>query len=99
MERYDAEYGVETIKDIRGMRRLSTRYYPEIPDSEGDVFIVSKRGMRWDNLAYQYFNNQRLWFILARANGYANGSLLVPAGVRIRIPNLSTQQIEEILIN
>lgn len=99
MRRYESEYGVNEIKLESGRRRLSTRYYPIIEEKEGDFYIMSKRGMRWDNLAYQYYNNHSLWFILARANNSANGSLLVPSGVRIRIPSLGVDDIEELFLD
>lgn len=95
MERYEVEYGVRELKMQDGKRRLSTRYYPKIPFKSSDVFIVSKRGMRWDNLAYDYYGEASLWFMLARANNIVNGSLLVPPGLRIRIPNLSYVEIQE----
>lgn len=94
MERYEPEYGVEVLKMESGKRRLSTRYYPSIPIKNSDKFIVSKRGMRWDNLAYQFYRDQSLWFMIARANNIVNGSLVVPPGIRIRIPDLTNEEIE-----
>ena len=36
--------------DKSGVRVYSTTYYPEIPISNNDVFIVSREGDRLDNL-------------------------------------------------
>ena len=41
--------------DKSGVRVYSTTYYPEIPISNNDSFIVSKEGDRLDNLAHKYY--------------------------------------------
>jgi phage tail protein X len=52
-----------------------------------DTYIIAIQGDRLDNLAYKYFGDSRLWWILARANYLGKGDLTVPIGKQIRIPS------------
>lgn len=73
-----------------------TTRYPEIPLSESDIYVYTVQGDRFDTLAYQYYNDQSLWWIISIANTAIAGtdlptdlpqsSLLIPAGSQIRIP-------------
>ena len=79
--------------DKSGVRIYSTTYYPEIPISNNDAFIVSKEGDRLDNLAHKYYSDNRLWWVIAKANGIKGKSALKP-GENFRIP-LNIQRIIE----
>jgi hypothetical protein len=44
-----------------------------------------------DNLAFKYYKNPSLWWIIAQANNIGKGKLSVPAGLQLRIPiNVTT---------
>ena len=79
--------------DKSGVRVYSTTYYPEIPISNNDSFIVSKEGDRLDNLAHKYYSDNNLWWVIAKANGIKGKSALKP-GENLRIP-LNIQRIIE----
>ena len=79
--------------DKSGVRVYSTTYYPEIPISNNDSFIVSKEGDRLDNLAHKYYSDNTLWWVIAKANGIKGISALRP-GENLRIP-LNIQRIIE----
>ena len=79
--------------DKSGVRIYSTTYYPEIPISNNDSFIVSKEGDRLDNLAHKYYSDNNLWWVIAKANGIKGKSALKP-GENLRIP-LNIQRIIE----
>ena len=38
--------------------------YPEIPVDISDVYIITKIGERLDSLAYQYYNDPDLWWVI-----------------------------------
>ena len=70
--------------DKSGIRVLSTTYYPEIPIGNSDKFIMSKDGDRLDNLAYKYYRDNTLWWVIAKANGIrGKGALEVATPLRI----------------
>lgn len=76
---------VENDGSIRYVRRLSSIMYPEFNTSE-DTKILAQEGDRLDLLAKEFYGDESLWFVIAKANNLGKGSLNVPAGQIIRIP-------------
>jgi len=74
-----------------GVRYRSSTRYPDIPLSASDVFLYTMRGDRLDNLAYQFYGDPTLWWVLSVANpDLPNDSLYPTLGFQLRIPaNLS----------
>jgi len=72
--------------DKLGVRVYSTTYYPEIPLENADKFIYTKVGDRLDSLAYKYYNDITLWWVIAKANGLKGKPTLTPSEI-IRIPS------------
>ena len=61
--------------------------YPEIPRSESDIYVYTTIGDRYDTLAFQYYSDSTLWWVIANANSKTNkNSLTPPVGTQIRIP-------------
>lgn len=83
MNRYN---DIEIQKDKKGRRFRKTILLPIIEPSENDTYIVGMVGDRLDNLAFKYYQDSSLWWIIARANGLGNGDFTVPIGKQIRIP-------------
>ena len=79
--------------DKSGIRVYQTTYYPEIKISDNDVFILPKEGERLDSLAYKYYGDVSLWWIIAKANGI-KGVAVPPLDEPIRIPGNVTNIIE-----
>ena len=79
--------------DKSGIRVYQTTYYPEIKISDNDVFILPKEGERLDSLAYKYYGDVSLWWVIAKANGI-KGVAVPPLDEPIRIPGNITNIIE-----
>jgi nucleoid-associated protein YgaU len=63
------------------------KFYPNIPLSETDVYVITTIGDRLDNIAYSYYNDSTLWWVIAAANNNAtNGALYPIPGTQLRIP-------------
>ena len=63
------------------------KFYPNIPLSEYDVYVITTVGDRLDSLAYSYYNDATLWWIIAAANNNATKGALFPIpGTQLRIP-------------
>jgi phage tail protein X len=66
--------------------RASTRY-PNVVLSEEDIFIRTVRGDRLDKIAYKYYNDPDLWWVISIANpDLPNDSIYPTLGFQLRIP-------------
>lgn len=83
MNRYDS---VNINKDSNGRRYRTTTKLPIIEPSLDDTYIIGQIGDRLDNLAFKYYGDSSLWWIIARANNIGKGDFTVPLGQQIRIP-------------
>ena len=59
---------------------------PNIPLRSDDIYVAVETGDRLDTLAYQYYNDQTLWWIIASANNIHNACFGLKDGTVIRIP-------------
>lgn len=83
MKRY---INIPTIKRWDGKVNYKTAHYPEIPVSDSDIYVVSTETDYLDTLAYKYYRDPTMWFIIALANNIGNGRLSVEPGLQLRIP-------------
>lgn len=75
------------IKDRASQNmRYSSTFYPKIPFRQSDIYIYSRRLDRLDLLAFEFYEDQTLWWVIARANDLGKGGFQVPPGIRLRIP-------------
>ena len=61
-----------------------TTLYQRIPETNGDLHVISTEGDRLDNLAFQFYGDPSLWWYIAKANNLT--ALNVPAGKSLVIP-------------
>lgn len=81
--RYDFPNNINIIKD--GKKTYKTIFYPEVLESENDIFIFSKQGDRLDLLAHKYYGDATKWWIIAHANKI-KGTFILPRDIQLRIP-------------
>ena len=79
--------------DKSGVEVYRTTYYPQISVSDDDKFIYPKDGDRLDTLAYKYYGDTTLWWVIAKANGI-KGKVVVSVDEILRIPGNITRIIE-----
>ncbi len=62
--------------------------YPPIPLSIEDLYVTTSVGDRLDNLAYQFYKDKDLWWIISTANPNVirRDSFMIKPGIEIRIP-------------
>jgi len=73
-------------------RKLSTVIISTPPVRSGDVYIRITNVDRLDKLALLFYEDASLWWIIAIANGLGKGTLLVPQGLNLRIPDKTNIQ-------
>jgi nucleoid-associated protein YgaU len=84
MERYSNATILKTQQDIPYFK---SKFYPNIPLSENDVYVITTVGDRLDSLANSYYNDYTLWWVIAMANNNATKGALYPTpGTQLRIP-------------
>jgi len=75
------------LTNPQGKPYYKGKVYPNIPLSETDVYVITTIGDRLDSLAYSYYNDVNLWWIISAANNNAtNGSMFPAPGTQLRIP-------------
>jgi phage tail protein X len=79
---------IRTQKDTDGKRYLRSTIYPQIPETLDDIYIETEYGDRVDVLAYQFYSDPSLWWIITTANPekLRRDTYVCPAGLQIRIP-------------
>lgn len=89
MERYTSlSYKWPVNLDIDNKKR----YYPTILDitidiKNDDIYVITTYGDRLDLLAYQYYSDETLWWIIAAANPtLRKDSFFLEPGIQLRIP-------------
>ena len=83
-----------TFKRYDGKQVFRTTHYPKIPTTSSDIYIIANEMDYLDSLAYKFYRDVTLWWIIAQANGIKN-SLKAPTGKQLRIP----QNIDTIIAN
>ena len=78
-----------TINKTENGKRYYETVIPQEPQlAEFPLEYVATMGDRWDNLAYKFYGNAALWYVIASANGGYNGSIFVKPGTKIVVPEV-----------
>jgi nucleoid-associated protein YgaU len=83
MRRYN-----NTTTDTRwdGKRVYKTTSYPFIAPASTDLQVISNEADYLDTLAYKYYGDPTLYWIIANINNLGKGRMSVPPGLTLRIP-------------
>jgi phage tail protein X len=66
---------------------LESTIYPTIKPNDNDLYIISEAGDRLDLLAYKYYKDVSMWWIIATANNLNDANFFVKPGIQLRIPS------------
>ena len=85
MTRYDNKTTLKTSDD---KPYYKSKIYPTIPLSESDVYVITTIGDRPDYMAYTYYRDSELYWVISIANNnVTKGSLFPIPGTQMRIPS------------
>lgn len=89
---YDRYRDCNVLQSEDGTRFLATRDIIDIPISREDIYhtVQANEEYRLDIIAYQYYKNPLLWWVLAQANNIYDTINHPVSGDVIRIPSLYT---------
>lgn len=65
---------------------METTIYPKVSASNSDMYIVTDEGDRLDMLAYKYYKDPRMWWVIATANNLNDATYYIEPGIQLRIP-------------
>ena len=85
---------IKTFKTLNNnLRNKGTSYknaakYPIVPQQENDIYAITEWGDRFESLAFQFYGDVTLWWIISSANPdiVDFSSIFIPIGSQIRIP-------------
>ncbi len=83
MKRYNT---TPVTKRWDGKRVYKTTTYPIIEAQASDAIIISSETDYLDTLAYTYYGDPTLWWVIALANNLGKGRMSVPSGLQLRVP-------------
>jgi hypothetical protein len=75
-----------TKKTHDGREVYRPKIYPNIPLRDNDVYVMTETGDRLDTLAFEYYEDSTLWWIIACANNIHDAPLGFKEGTILRIP-------------
>jgi len=91
--RYD---NIPTKRLDDGKTVLQTNIFRPIPKRDDDIYILTQETDRLDLLANQFYEDPRLWWIIAHANNMITGDIGVTPGVQLRIPRDKFKVMNEV---
>jgi hypothetical protein len=83
MKRYES---TQVTNRFDGKRVYRTTQYPNILPDDTDLIITTCETDYLDTLAFKYYNDPTLWWVIALANNIGKGRMSVEAGLQLRIP-------------
>jgi phage tail protein X len=77
----------ESIDSTTKKRFYETLLDPTIDKNSTDIYVITVIGDRYDLLAWQYYSDAELWWIISAANPeLQKDSLYLEPGTQVRIP-------------
>ena len=76
----------ETKKTFDGREVYKPKFLPNIPLRDDDIYVATETGDRLDTLAFQFYGDSTLWWIIASANNIHDAPIGFPDGTILRIP-------------
>lgn len=75
-----------TKLNATGSLYYQTNIYPTIQPTNTDYYVITTVGDRLDLIAYDFYQDSSLWWIIASANALPGDSIYTPIGIQLRIP-------------
>jgi hypothetical protein len=85
MDKYITTPKVDTTRKIP---YYETVIPTDIPVEDLPFYYIAQDGDRLDTISNLFYNTPTNWWVIAKANKLVNGSITVPMGTRLFIPNI-----------
>ena len=78
---------IQVVKyNSTGSQYYTNNMYPDVPYSETDNYVITTVGDRLDLMAFDFYGDSELWWVIASANSLPGDSLVPVPGSQLRIP-------------
>lgn len=85
------QYIQKTKLNVTGSLYYQTNVYPTIEPTNTDYYVITTVEDRLDLLAFDFYQDSSLWWVIASANALPGDSIYPPIGIQLRIPtNIQT---------
>ena len=83
----DSRYASMRVrKTFDGKTVYKRKIYPNIPLNDSDIYVATETGDRLDTLAFDFYGDSKLWWIIASANNIHGAKFGFEDGTILRIP-------------
>tara|TARA_R110001592_G_scaffold311522_1_gene586408 strand:+ start:491 stop:796 length:306 start_codon:yes stop_codon:yes gene_type:complete len=80
-------------KTLSGKVGYIPTLYPSLEAANNDYYIIARAEDRLDLIAFDFYGDATLWWIIATANDIPGDSMYPPMGFQLRIPNNSSDAL------
>lgn len=81
---------IDTYKTDSGKVIYLPTRYPSVVTTNEDFYIIARAEDRLDLIAYDFYGDSTLWWVVSMANDLPQDSMFAPIGFQLRVPgNLS----------
>lgn len=78
---------IRTTKlNVTGSVYYQTNIYPTVEPTNNDYYVITTAEDRLDLLAFDFYKDTSLWWVIASANALPGDSIYPPVGIQLRIP-------------
>jgi len=74
------------IPSTSGNSMYAPTYYPDIEAKADDNYIITGTEDRLDLIAYDFYGDSTLWWVISMVNNLEGDSMYPPSGIYLRIP-------------
>jgi hypothetical protein len=78
--------------NLTGSLYYRNNLYPTIEPTDTDYYVITTIEDRLDLMAYDFYQDSSLWWVIASANALPGDSIYPPIGIQLRIPT-NLQQV------
>ena len=75
------------LEEIKKKKVYKTMLFPEIEKHMDDIYIRTLASDRMDSIAFSYYDDVTLWWVIAQANNIGKGTMQIEPGTILQIPN------------
>lgn len=77
----------DILTTSKGKQYFKAKKFPSVPPAESDLYVVTVESDRLDVLAYTFYKDPTLWWVIAAVNNNVTlGSMFPIPGTQLRIP-------------